>query len=190
MASPDVALLSWLNGFAGHAPWLDAVMIACTTYSPMIVALVLVGCWVCWRPAWQRAAVVATCAALLALGVGQLIGLALPRARPFTVLPVTLLMAHAPDPSFPSDHATLAFAVTAVLVTVSRTLGAWLAVLSVLVMVSRVYLGVHYPTDVLGGAALGVLGAWVTLRLVRAPRVARAIDAAFSMLRRIRLAAP
>lgn len=190
MRSTDLTLFHWLNGLAGHTGWLDAVMIASATYAPAVFAGVLLVCWARWRPEWQRAAALAGVAALLALGVGQLVGIALPRARPYDVTLATVLVRHAPDTSFPSDHAILCLAVTVVLATVSRRLGAALALFSVLVLVARVYIGVHYPSDVLGGAALGALVAWLTLRLARVPAVARWIDAVFALLRRLRIAAP
>lgn len=102
---------------------------------------------------------------------------------------VTVLVAHAPDTSFPSDHAILVAAVTVVLLSRSRTLGAWLAVFSVLVLVARVYIGVHYPSDVLGGAALGAVGGMAMLRLARTETGTRLMDAAFAILARLRLAA-
>ena len=73
--------------------------------------LVLVACWLRWRPEWQRAAALAGLAALLALGIGQLVGMAFPRARPYAVTTATALVPHAPDTSFPSDHATLALSI-------------------------------------------------------------------------------
>ena len=138
---------------------------------------------------WQRAALLATSAALLALGAGQLIGMALARPRPFVVMPATVLVPHVPDPSFPSDHAILLGAVTVVLASVSRRLGAWLALFSILVLVSRVYIGVHYPTDVPGGAALGAAGAWATLRLARLPIIERSIAMLLALFARQHLAA-
>jgi undecaprenyl-diphosphatase len=190
MRSADLALFHSLNGLAGHTPWLDAVMIACAKYAPAFFAVTLLACWLRWRPDWQRTAALAGLAALLSLGAGQLVGMALPRARPYLVTAATVLVPHAPDTSFPSDHAILALAVTVVLMTVSRSLGAWLALFSGIVLVSRVYIGVHYPSDVIGGAALGALGAWLTLRLVSVPPVARWIDGVFGLLRRFRIAAP
>lgn len=190
MYSTDLALFHWINGFAARWTALDLLMVATTRYSPIVYAFVLIACWARWRHKWQRGAVLAGIAALLALGLGQLGNIIFPRSRPFVVTAATVLVPHAPDSSFPSDHAILAFAVTVVLATVNRTLGAWLAAFGVLVLVSRVFVGAHYPTDVIGGAAVGALGASITLRLARMPTVARWIDAVFAMLRRLKVAAP
>ena len=185
----DTTIFLWLNGHAGHNPGLDALMVALARYAPAIIAVVLLACWARWTRDWQRAAALAGAAAFLALGAGQLVGLALPRLRPYQVLSATVLVPHAPDTSFPSDHAILVAAVTVVLLSRSRTLGAWLILFSLLVLVARVYIGVHYPSDVVGGAALGALGALVTLRLARTAFIIRMMDAAFALLVRCRLAA-
>jgi membrane-associated phospholipid phosphatase len=189
MPSADLVLFRSINAFAGHHPWLDGAMVACAKYAPVLYAALLLGCWATWRPRLQRTAALAGAAALLALGVGQIVGRLFPRLRPYEVMTTTVLVPHAPDTSFPSDHAILAFAVTVVLAAASRRLGGWLAAFSMVVLFSRVYVGVHYPSDVLGGAALGSLVAWIVTRLARVPTVAGWIDAAFALLRRLRLAA-
>lgn len=185
----DVALFRWINGFAGHHPVIDKLMTGVANYAPLVVVVVLLACWGRWTRAWQRAAALATIAALLALGVGQLLNTALPRPRPFLVMDATVLVPHAPDPSFPSDHAILMFAVTVVLASVSRRLAGWLAVFSILVLIARVYVGVHYPADVLGGAVLGAAAGQVTLRVARTPAVERWIAALFDRLARLHVAA-
>lgn len=190
MYRTDLALFHWINGFAGRWATLDLLMVATTRYSPIIFAAVLLACWARWRAPWQRGAALAGVAALLALGLGQLGNLIVPRSRPFVVTAARVMIPHAADSSFPSDHAILAFAVTVVLATVHRTLGLWLAAFSVLVLISRVFVGVHYPTDVIGGAAVGALGAWITLRAARIPIVAGWINAVFATLCRFKVAAP
>lgn len=190
MLSADTALFHWINGFAGHSRLLDTLMIAVAAYAPIVFAVVLLACWARWRPDWQRAAALAGVAALVGLGIGQLVGMLLPRARPYLVSPATVLVAHAPDTSFPSDHAILAFAVTMVLATVSRTLGAWLLAFSLVLLFARVYIGVHYPTDVIGGALLGAASGWAVVRLTTLSRVSRWIEGVFGLLRRLRVAAP
>ena len=67
-------------------------------------------------------------------------------------------MNHVPENSFPSDHATLVFALAfSLLMSPLRRLGLALAVLGVGVGWGRIYLGAHYPGDILGGAVLGLL---------------------------------
>jgi undecaprenyl-diphosphatase len=61
------------------------------------------------------------------------------------------------DPSFPSGHTTVAFACATVLSYFAPKLAPVLFLLALAIGFSRIYVGVHYPLDVLGGAALGVL---------------------------------
>ncbi len=76
---------------------------------------------------------------------------------------------------FPSNHAVNSFAIAAVLSFFYRRLTSLLVALAIIVGLSRVYLGKHYPSDVLAGAILGVLAAafviylarWLVLRLLR-----------------------
>jgi undecaprenyl-diphosphatase len=116
--------------------------------------------------AWRRAAVAAALSAGLALAVGKLISEAVDRARPFVADPhgVHLFSAHTPDPGFPSDHATAAFAIATAIVLRKRGWGIFALAAAAVLSLGRVAIGVHYPTDVLAGAALGAAAAlalWV-----------------------------
>jgi undecaprenyl-diphosphatase len=107
--------------------------------------------------AWRRAAVAAVLSAGLGLIAAKLISELVDRARPFVAEPhqVHLFAAHAADPGFPSDHATAAFAIAVAILLRKRTWG-WVAVgFATLLAIGRVGLGVHYPSDVIAGAALG-----------------------------------
>lgn len=93
--------------------------------------------------------------------------------RPSGRYPLPKPLVHAPkDPSFPSGHAATSFAGATILsFAVPRLTPAWV-VLACAIAFSRVYVGVHYPLDVLGGAALGV-GIALVVRAVDARRVRR-----------------
>ena len=191
MIDLDTQLFLAVNARAGHNAALDAVMIAVARDAPAVFALTLVGLWLRWRPRDQRAAALAGGAALLALGIGQLAGMLLPRARPYEVLPSAhLLISHAPDTSFPSDHAILTFAVAVGVCRVHRTLGAVLLLVACWTAVARVFVGVHYPGDALGGAVLGAAVMEAVWRVHARPPVAAALDGIFAWLRRVRVAAP
>jgi undecaprenyl-diphosphatase len=110
----------------------------------------------------RRAAVAATASAALALLIAQPIAQAIDRARPFVDHPQAhLLVGRSTDPSFPSDHATGAFAIAVAIFLYDRTVGWVFLALAVLISAARVYVGIHYPGDVLGGAVLGALVALV-----------------------------
>ena len=85
------------------------------------------------------------------------------RPRPFTALTeVVPLIALPSGYSFPSGHACAAFAAaTALTLAFPDKSGNRAFIPAVLISLSRVYLGVHYPLDILAGAAFGMLGAWI-----------------------------
>ena len=111
--------------------------------------------------AWRRAAVAATLSAGLALAIGKVISELVDRARPFVVDSggVHLFSGHAADPGFPSDHATAAFAIATAIFLRHRRWGAVALLAAAVLSVGRVAIGVHYPSDVLAGAALGAAAA-------------------------------
>ena len=186
----DYELFKAINGLAGRSHALDALMVAIATYSPVIYALALLALWLTWRRVNQRGALIAGISALIALGLGQIVGAVFPRQRPYLAHHVTQLISHSVDTSFPSDHTTMAFAVTAGVFAFNRRAGVLLFVLGVVLAFARVFVGAHYPGDVLGGAVLGALTALGTTRLTASGRIARLIDGLFGLLRRLRVAAP
>src|SRR6266568_2557063 len=113
-SSLDYSLFRAVNALAGRSHAIDEIIIGVAKYSPVLLAIVLIGLWLTWDFRNQRGALIAGVSALIALGIGQLVGFAFPRERPYLAHKVVLLIAHAPDTSFPSDHTTLAFAIAIV----------------------------------------------------------------------------
>ena len=122
-----------------------------------------------WRRPWLLVLVLASdlVAELLSYGMRDWIG----RRRPPLVYQQPKPLVHVPHSgSFPSGHATAAFACATVIAWRAPRLAFPAFVLAGAIAWSRVYVGVHWPLDVLGGAALGLLIATALLMLSAAPR--------------------
>jgi undecaprenyl-diphosphatase len=124
---------------------------------------------------WRRrprgvpwSALLATAALIVAsLAAGALKDVA-GRVRPALAEPgVTALVGLPGDASMPSGHAATAAAAAGVVALLHPRLRLPLAALVAAIALSRVYLGVHYPSDVLAGAALGLAIAWAVVALAR-----------------------
>jgi undecaprenyl-diphosphatase len=189
-SSVDYTIFRAVNGLAGGNGLLDAIMIASAKYLPIIFALALVALWLSWSHRNQRGAFLAGASALIALGLGQLIGKALPRPRPYLSHTVHQLIPPSLDTSFPSDHAILGFSIAVMVWRYNRRAGAVLLFLATLMAFARVFVGAHYPGDVLGGAVLGALTSVVLATLSERPPLSRLVESMFRLLRRLRLAAP
>src|SRR4051812_19012101 len=167
----DSSMFRWINRLAERTGWAHSVFKANAGFGIVLFAVVLVVAYLDGRHHADLTAVAgsvwAALAALVALGVGQIIGGAVDRARPYgTMSNVHLLVDKTTDFSFPSDHATVAGAVAVGLLFANRRCGIVAAVLAVLMAFTRVYVGAHYPGDVLAGLALGGLVAalgWFTI---------------------------
>ena len=93
------------------------------------------------------------------------------RPRPFVRYPEPKVLVPRPhDASFPSGHAATSFAAATILSFAFPKAAPAFLILAAAVAYSRVYVGVHYPLDVIAGAALGAAVAIALLRLVRARR--------------------
>jgi undecaprenyl-diphosphatase len=168
---------------------LDAIMIGSAKYLPVVFAIALVALWLTWKPKNQRGAFLAGASALIALGLGQIVGYALPRPRPYLAHSVNLLISRSVDTSFPSDHATLGFAVAVMVWQYNRKVGAVLLILAFVLAFSRVFVGAHYPSDVIGGGVLGAVTSLAIAPLSRRDGTRGALDRLFSFLARLHLAA-
>ena len=163
----DFRTYDLLNDFTARHEWLQEPMRFFANEGQIVFLVVLAAVFLArgkYRSRNGRHGVLAAgLSATLALLVAQAIGAVWDRQRPYEAHPgdAHLLLPASPDPSFPSDHATAAFAIAVAIGLRHRTAGLVTLVLAVLVSVSRVALGTHYPSDVIGGAAIGALAALV-----------------------------
>ncbi|MFJ3986986.1 phosphatase PAP2 family protein [Streptomyces fungicidicus] len=164
-SNPDVDLLYDINGLAKAAPpWFDRIMEFVGEYG-LLFAMVLLVLW-CWWGVRRRGgedaapSVAALAWAPLAAGVAVLVNVPIrgfvERPRPFNDHQgLEVLVQGKTDYSFVSDHATITMALAVGLFVANRKFGLVGLVIALLEGFCRVYMGVHYPTDVVGGLALG-----------------------------------
>ena len=169
--SLDIQLFRLINNLAGHNAYLDGLarLFVNEYFLTTIMSLILIVFWFegqdrDQRERNQRAILHVLITLVVANIVLKLCNLAYFRLRPFVDHEVNLLFYHPTDSSFPSNPATVGFSVAAAIWLYNRRLGALLLVLATLFGLSRIYCGVHYPLDVIAGALLGALSAYVVVR--------------------------
>ena len=152
------AIFHRLNAPEGLSGTSLVFAIAACKYSVFVLAALIVLAWARGQTCDRTHLIYITLAAVLALGINYVLGLAFPHPRPFMIGLGHTFLSHAPENSFPSDHATLMWTVAfgLLLRRSSRSL-AWLAmILAVLTSWARVFLGLHFPFDMLGSVAVAV----------------------------------
>jgi len=168
----DRAILYYLQSI--HNPPLDAFMIFLTRLGNSGIIWIAVILFLLANRSTRRGAAAAALALLLETVICMLIIKPLvARPRPYMMDgSVTLLIPKLRDFSFPSGHTGSGFAVVTALLfsktKIFEKFPLWipLGVLAALIAVSRLYLFVHYPTDVLAGAAFGILFGYLSVRIL------------------------
>ncbi|GAV21883.1 undecaprenyl-diphosphatase [Carboxydothermus pertinax] len=153
----DYTLFQVINNLSGHNIIIDRLMIAISKYGIFFYGLMLLAIFLTSQKRVKIEIFKIGFAGLIAVGLAGLISKIYYRPRPFISHKVHLLYPHQPDGSFPSDHVTGGFTLALGLYSLSPSLGRIAIVYSIIMAFSRIYVGHHYPTDVVGGILLGAL---------------------------------
>src|SRR5437870_1079577 len=166
----DYRVYHAINQFVDHHPWLGRDLSTLENCAVPVVAVATFALWLFARPGgnrkWKLASACALASAALALLINQLIATIWHRQRPFASHPTAHVWgARSHDPSFPSDHASAAFAIAFAVYLFDRVAGAIFLVAAVIIGAGRVFIGAHYPADVLAGCLVGLGSALLIVRL-------------------------
>ena len=171
MPAVDWSTYHAVSVFAGHHRTLAHVAYGFETYGVVVYAALVVALWFATRPGHDRrgklAALAGTASGGLALLANQVIAAFWHRPRPYETHPGVYHLSHSHDPSFPSDHASAAFGIAFGVYFVDRRLGRLFLAIATLIGVGRIFVGAHYPSDVLAGAVVGALAAALVVFLCR-----------------------
>lgn len=156
------------DSLRGHGTIAEVLEEFVTVWAVPLFVVATLSLWLFDRPGRAYRWKIACLSALLSAGVGLVISQTInhiwDRPRPAEAHPAdTLLLVPAShDPSFPSEHAVATFAIAfAVLFAASRLAGALFLGGAFVVSVSRIFVGLHYPGDVLGGMVVGLVAALI-----------------------------
>ena len=151
-------LFSLINDMANQSIVLDALMIVISKVVPYIYIFILAGLYMQGfrtRNFKLRGESFATGVLFVICLIGSFIlGSMLYENRPFVDHDVVLIVNHAADASFPSDHAVGTMALACGILFYRWNLGTWMVYGSILVGISRVFVGNHYPGDIVGAFML------------------------------------
>jgi undecaprenyl-diphosphatase len=162
MENLDAQVTGWINNLSGHSNLIDLLMVAVTQAGVPLLILAVAASW--WWGGGGRSerhvAVACGLSFLLGLALNQVILLLVHRIRPYDAGVSHLLISRSADPSFPSDHATASFAIVFSYVFSGRVRKAlWFFAAALLLVISRVYVGIHYVGDILGGVSTALVAA-------------------------------
>lgn len=155
----NLAAFHWLNASAS-APFLVKWFAILTADALIyVLALWMVIKWIRSRASIRVALLYSGITASLGLAANQIMGLIWYHPRPFEMGVGNALMSHVVETSFPSDHAVVLFCIGFALLWVgdTRRWGVVITVLGLFVAWSRVYLGVHFPLDMLGSFTVSMV---------------------------------
>jgi len=156
-------LFQQINSFSGRWLWLDTLAIFFAQYFEYILILcLLLFLLKNFKKYWPMIIQAFGAAILARLVIVNFIRWLWPRPRPFVENNVNLLLSHNAA-SFPSGHAAFYFAISTVVYFYNKKAGIGFFLASFLISISRVICGIHWPSDILAGAVIGILSGWLII---------------------------
>ena len=172
MLNIEFAILDFIRNYI-TSPVMDKIMVFITTLGNAGMIWIVLAIFMLCSKKYRKTGIVLAIGLICSLLIGNVILKPLfHRLRPFQVREGISLIISAPhDFSFPSGH-TLASVISAtILMLRERKIGVYALVLAILIAFSRLYLYVHFPTDVLGGAVLGVAIGFMSVKIAEKIRI-------------------
>ena len=165
----DLYLFSLINQFAGRWVWLDYFAMFCAEYLPYVLLFILFLFLIYnFRKYWKMVLEAVIAALITRFVLTSFIRWLWFRPRPFVTLNFIPLIDMSPkEAAFPSGHASFFFALSTIIYFYNKKAGILFYIASLFIVVARVFVGVHWPSDILAGALLGILMGWILNKLFR-----------------------
>jgi undecaprenyl-diphosphatase len=174
----DFFIFQQINKFAGRWEFLDALGLFFAKYlGYFLIFFLILFLLKNFKKYWPMVIQGFLAGILARLGFTELIRLFWNRPRPFIGNHINLLLNHSASSSFPSGHAAFFFALSTVVLLYNKKAyplpkfwwgaGLFFFLASFLISISRVFVGIHWPSDILAGAVIGIFSGWLIILFSR-----------------------
>lgn len=164
MESLNQAFFLWINAPAQPNPLILSLAVFFAEWLIWAAPLLIGVCWLRGKEETRKTLLIAIASGILGLLINQMIGLVWLHPRPFMIGIGHTLIPHVADSSFPSDHLTLWWSIALSLWMQRVPHTTVLIWLGIAIAWARIYLGVHFPLDMLGSGLVAAGAAWLTRR--------------------------
>lgn len=162
----DYFIFEKINNLAGKWRLLDTFAIFFAKYfNYFLIFLIFLFLFENFKKYWPIISKAVLAGILARLGFAEIIYFFWKRPRPFMVHKVNLLLSYPSNPSFPSGHAAFYFAFSTIIYSYNKKAGFLFFLASFLISFSRILCGFHWPSDILGGAVIGIISGIIILKL-------------------------
>jgi len=172
----DYSIFQKINQFAGRWYFLDSLGIFFAKYlGYFLIFFILLFLFKNFKKYWSMVTQGFLAGILARFGFTELIRFFWPKLRPFVENHINLLLGHSASSSFPSGHAAFFFALSTVVLFYNKKVyplpkfwwgaGFFFFLASFLISISRVFVGIHWPSDILAGAIIGIFSGWLIILL-------------------------
>ncbi|CAM3500756.1 phosphatase PAP2 family protein [Marinicrinis lubricantis] len=148
----DYSLFKLINDRANDVSWLGRLFVDAANYGDIYFVLSLAVIWIFNH----KISVYGVAAGVGAVLISRFVSIFYYRNRPFIDHEVNQLLPHIESNSFPSDHAAAAFAIATMLYLFSKRTGLFFLLCASIVSFARIWVGKHYPLDVICGTVIGI----------------------------------
>ena len=176
VSQADAEVFLWINGWVGTSTIFDRMVqwVVSDYLIPVVFSVILLGLWFGWadqamRERHQRGVMLAGIGVGIASAAVKIVNEFYFRPRPFDALEVELLFYTPTDSSFPANPVAIVIAMATGAWVANKRIGIAMYIGALIYGFSRIYAGVFYPMDVLGGALIGVAATYLvylTLKLI------------------------
>ena len=157
----DYLIFQKLNGFVGQHPLFDILTVFIAECLGYLLIFILLLYFLKDSGKYKPILIKALSAAVLArFVITEIIRFFWYKPRPFIENHVNFLLKQSNSPSFPSGHAAFFFGLSTLVYFYNKKAGIWFLIASFLISIARVYGGVHWPSDILAGAIVGIFSAY------------------------------